>query len=64
MAIDESSEETPNERPSAGHKLGQLVGNWVEEYFVWPLIQDIADNLLSLRRSPSALALRPRQDFD
>ena len=30
---------------SAGHKLGQLVGDWFEEFFVWPLLQQVADEL-------------------
>lgn len=30
---------------STGHKLGQLVGDWFEEYFVLPLLQKVADTL-------------------
>lgn len=30
---------------SAGHKLGQLVGEWYEEHFVLPLLQNVADHL-------------------
>ncbi len=30
---------------SAGHKLGQLVGDWFEEYFVLPLLKDVASRL-------------------
>jgi hypothetical protein len=33
------------ERASAGHKLGQLVGDWFEQYFVYPLLQRVADRL-------------------
>ncbi len=33
------------ERASAGHKLGQLVGDWFEEFFVLPLLQRVADQL-------------------
>jgi hypothetical protein len=33
------------ELSSAGHKLGQLVGDWYEEYFVLPLLQKVADHL-------------------
>ena len=34
-----------NANASAGHKLGQLVGDWFEEYFVLPLLTDVADGL-------------------
>jgi hypothetical protein len=34
-----------NEHASAGHKLGQLVGDWFEEYFVLPLLRRIAEHL-------------------
>jgi hypothetical protein len=37
-----------NEPPlhaSAGHKPGQLVGDWFEEYFVFPLLKDVAERL-------------------
>jgi hypothetical protein len=30
---------------SAGHKLGQLVGDWFEEYFVHPLLQAVSERL-------------------
>lgn len=30
---------------SSGHKLGQLVGDWFEEYFVYPLLQKVGDEL-------------------
>jgi len=30
---------------SAGHKLGQLVGDWFEQFFVLPLLQRVADRL-------------------
>lgn len=33
------------ELSSAGHKLGQLVGDWLEEYLVLPLLQSVADHL-------------------
>jgi len=33
------------ELSSAGHKLGQLVGDWYEEHFVLPLLQRVADHL-------------------
>src|SRR5579859_2751319 len=33
------------ERASAGHKLGQLVGDWFEEYLALPLLQRVADHL-------------------
>ncbi len=33
------------EHASAGHKLGQLVGDWLEEFFVLPLLQKVADHL-------------------
>jgi len=33
------------ENASAGHKLGQLVGDWFEEYFVLPLLQSVASAL-------------------
>jgi hypothetical protein len=32
-------------RASAGHKLGQLVGDWFEEYFVLPLLDKVVDRL-------------------
>lgn len=33
------------EHASAGHKLGQLVGDWFEESFVLPLLRNVADQL-------------------
>jgi hypothetical protein len=33
------------EHASAGHKLGQLVGDWFEEFFVLPLLQKVAGQL-------------------
>jgi hypothetical protein len=30
---------------SSGHKLGQLIGDWWEEHFVLPLLEEIADEL-------------------
>lgn len=33
------------ELSSAGHKLGQLVGDWLEEHFVLPLLEQVADHL-------------------
>ncbi len=33
------------ELSSAGHKLGQLVGDWFEEHFVLPLLEQVADHL-------------------
>jgi hypothetical protein len=35
----------PAPHASAGHKLGQLVGDWFEEYFVFPLLKDVAGRL-------------------
>ena len=33
------------ENASSGHKLGQLVGDWFEEYFVYPLLQKVGKDL-------------------
>jgi hypothetical protein len=33
-------------RASAGHKLGQLVGDWFEQYFVLPMLEDVARRLM------------------
>jgi hypothetical protein len=33
------------ERASAGHKLGQLVGDWFEQFFVLPLLEQAATRL-------------------
>ena len=30
---------------SAGHKLGQLIGDWFEEYFVFPLLKELSEAL-------------------
>ena len=32
-------------RASSGHKLGQLVGDWSEQYFSLPLLRQVADEL-------------------
>jgi hypothetical protein len=34
-----------NKNASSGHKLGQLIGDWYEEYFVLPLLVKAADTL-------------------
>jgi hypothetical protein len=34
-----------NANASAGHKLGQLIGDWFEECFVLPLLTSVADGL-------------------
>jgi hypothetical protein len=35
-----------SDRPaSAGHRLGQLIGDWLEQHFALPLLQDVADRL-------------------
>jgi len=34
-----------NKNASSGHKLGQLVGDWYEEYFVFPLLQKVGESL-------------------
>lgn len=34
-----------NNNASSGHKLGQLVGDWFEEYFVFPLLKSVGDKL-------------------
>src|SRR5579872_2832310 len=36
---------TDAKRASAGHKLGQLVGDWFEEFLALPLLQRVADHL-------------------
>jgi hypothetical protein len=33
------------EQASSGHKLGQLVGDWFQDYFVLPLLQELASHL-------------------
>lgn len=30
---------------SSGHKLGQLVGDWFQDYFVMPVLSEIAEKL-------------------
>jgi hypothetical protein len=32
-------------KASAGHKLGQLIGDWLEEFFVFPLLNQVAETL-------------------
>jgi hypothetical protein len=32
-------------KASSGHKLGQLIGDWFEEYFVLPLLNNVANKL-------------------
>ena len=32
-------------RASSGHKLGQLVGDWFEQYFSLPLLRQVADTM-------------------
>lgn len=34
------------ETSSAGHKIGQLIGDWFEKYFVLPLLEEVADRLV------------------
>ena len=34
-----------NINASSGHKLGQLIGDWYEEYFVLPLLQRVGRSL-------------------
>ena len=36
---------TSKEHASAGHKLGQLVGDWFEAFVVVPLLQKVSDQL-------------------
>lgn len=33
------------ENASSGHKLGQLIGDWLEEFFVLPLLNQVAETL-------------------
>ncbi len=35
----------PRRMASAGHQLGQLIGNWFEEHFVFPLLSTVAHAL-------------------
>lgn len=32
-------------KSSAGHKLGQIIGDWFEEYFVLPILEEVAQRL-------------------
>lgn len=41
-----------NDLSSAGHKLGQLVGLWFEEYFVQPLLSRVAEKLYLFLDNP------------
>ncbi len=34
-----------NKNASSGHKLGQLIGDWYEQYFVLPLLQKVGESL-------------------
>lgn len=34
-----------NKNASSGHKLGQLIGDWYEQYFVLPLLQKVGKSL-------------------
>lgn len=34
-----------DQHASAGHKLGQLVGDWFEQYFVRPMLDEVAGRL-------------------
>jgi len=34
-----------NKGASAGHKLGQMVGDWFEEHFVLPMLSEVAEKL-------------------
>ncbi len=34
-----------NKNASSGHKLGQQIGDWYEEYFVLPLLQRVGRSL-------------------
>jgi hypothetical protein len=34
-----------NQNASSGHKLGQLIGDWYEEYFIFPLLQEVGKAL-------------------
>jgi hypothetical protein len=40
-----SASGAPEGPASAGHKLGQMVGDWYEEHFVLPLLRQVADRL-------------------
>lgn len=48
------------ENASSGHKLGQLVGDWFQDYFVCPMLQSIAERLgLYLDHRMRARSARP-----
>lgn len=36
--------ETPS-TASSGHKLGQIIGDWYEEYVAWPILNTVAQRL-------------------
>lgn len=40
-----SSSTNSDARASSGHKLGQLIGDWFEQYFVLPLLSEVANEL-------------------
>ncbi len=44
MANDEANA-NENDNASAGHKLGQVVGDWFAEYVVYPLLTSVANQL-------------------
>jgi len=37
--------DNPDDPSSYGHKLGQLIGDWFEEYFVLPLLMTVSEEL-------------------
>lgn len=37
--------ESTEDKSSSGHKFGQLIGDWFEEYFVFPLLTKVAKEL-------------------
>jgi hypothetical protein len=41
----ENFDENAGRPASAGHQLGQLVGDWFQDYFVVPLLEEVADRL-------------------
>lgn len=41
----ESSSPNSDLKASSGHKLGQLIGNWFEQYFVLPLLGQVTNEL-------------------
>ncbi len=30
---------------SSGHKLGQIIGDWYEEFFAYPILEKVANEL-------------------